>query len=58
MCVGGWWGGVVGEFGAGLERAISFFSDEIDRAGSIQTVGPGQFAAVAGKKASGQSTVA
>jgi len=53
-----WWGGVVGECGAGLERAIAFFSDEIDRAGSIQTVGPGEFAAVAGKKTSGQSTVA
>jgi len=31
----------------GLERAITYFQNEINRAGSIQTVGPGQFAAVA-----------
>lgn len=37
----------------GLERAIAFFQDEINRVGSIQTVGPGEFAAVAGGKPSG-----
>jgi hypothetical protein len=34
----------------GLERAIAYFQGEINRAGSIQTVGPGEFAAVAGGK--------
>ena len=33
----------------GLERAITYFQSEIRRAGSIQTVGPGEFAAVVNK---------
>eukprot|EP00001_Collodictyon_triciliatum_P017736 03312_4 len=31
----------------GLERAIGYFLDEVTRRGSIQTVGPGEFAGVA-----------